>query len=148
MDVQSNLGPRRRRISWRLGCSLAVLLCLSVAGFIWWSEGAPERKLEKMLAEDGPKVGATREEVEAWLHQRDIPNKRIKSLEDSNGYPAEQPPSRFSSLVPGVQDEFILGMTSPSQLHCLGSGHVWIYFFFDADHRLIQHIIKTWYGWL
>lgn len=148
MDADSNLVPRRRKFSWRLGCFLAVLILLLIAGFLWWSEGASERKLEKMLAEDGPKVGATRKEVEAWLDRRGILHKRIKSLEDTNGYPAAQSPSEFGELVPGIQDDFVLGMTSPSELHCLGSGHVWIYFFFDADHRLVQHVIKTWYGWL
>jgi hypothetical protein len=148
MDAESNLVPQRRRISWRLGCSLAFSIFLLIAGFIWWSEGAPERKLEKMLAEDGPKVGATREEVVAWLAQEGIRHERIKSLEGAGDYPAAQSPSRFGGLVPGIQDEFIVGKTYPSDLHCSGGGQVWIYFFFDSDNHLIQHIIKRWYGWL
>ncbi len=148
MDAENNLVPPRRKTSWRLGCSLAILLLLLAADLIWWSEDIPERKLEKMLTEDGPKDGATREEVEAWLAQKGIRHERIKSLEDSGGYPAAQPPSRFGGLVPDIQNEFVDGIVYAHQHSNWSGGQVWICFFFDSDNHLIQHVIKRWYGWL
>lgn len=147
-DMPSEADTQRGKMSWRLGCSLAVLIFLLIAGFIWWSEGAPERKINRMLAEDGPKAGATREEVEAWLDQKSIRHERIESLEDTGGYPAGEPPLRFGNLVPGIQNEFVVGIVHAHQHKNWSGGQVWIYFFFDSDDHLVQHVIKRWHGWL
>src|SRR5262249_35542811 len=116
-DRTRNWATPRGKVSRWLGCCLAVPLSILVlAGFLWWYESVPDRKVEKMLADDGPGVGATRGEVEAWLDRRSIRHSRVKSLEDSDGYPAGQPPSRFGDLVPDVQDEYVLGKIHASDL--------------------------------
>jgi hypothetical protein len=150
--LQLGGAPQRGAILRWFGCLLAVLLVLlpllAIAGFLWWMDGAPVRRAEKMVADGGPGIGATRGEVEAWLDRQGIGHSRIGSLKTTGGYPAEQPPSKFGCLVSGIQDEHVVGMVHPSQLQSSAGGEVWIYFFFDSDGRLIQHVIKKWDGWL
>jgi hypothetical protein len=135
--------PRRT-----LGCFLVLLilflivvavLVLDEVAPVWWAEGK--------VATGAPGVGATREEVEAWLDQQGIHHIRYSGVNDAGLYPPTQSPSEFGDLLPGIRGQYVVGRLSVPHLYGWAS-EIWIYFFFDLDGRLIQHIVKRWDGYL
>ena len=138
--------PGRRR--W-VACSLIAAVLVGVGAWAVWYffilPDDPVPGIEKMLDENGPRLGATREEVEAWLGRQGIPHDR-RSLNSTGGYPAQRAPSEFGDLAPSVAGDYILGyINAPYRL--TWGRMVFIYFFFDDHDRLIQHVVRAWDGY-
>lgn len=103
-----------------------AVLVLDEVTPIWWAKGK--------IATSAPGIGATREEVEAWLDRQGTGPNRYSGVKVSDMYPATESPSEFGNLLPGVWGPYLVGRISVPHLYGWAS-EVWIYFFFDSNGR-------------
>jgi hypothetical protein len=126
---------------------LSLVFCIAgLIAFTKWNEVVPVQRAEKLVAENGPSDGATREEAEAWLIRQGIPSLCAPSLYHIRNFPAGECPKRFKELSPKASGGYIAGRIDAS--YWWGRmRQVWIYFIFDSEGRLIQRIVRVWEGY-
>ncbi|HBI46662.1 MAG TPA: hypothetical protein DDY78_27980 [Planctomycetales bacterium] len=142
MDSQT-----KRPIGWlRLGCYFIVLVAvLLTVGVVWfhWDSRPTVRAIENIVTKEGPAVGSTKADVEAWLDARQILNHR-RGLNDAGGYPAGLPPTQLCDLS-GLEDaEGVVGKIPYEGGLLEFNGEIWIYFFFDKAGQMMKHVVHKW----
>jgi hypothetical protein len=116
-----------------------------MAGCVWYESeaGWTVGKVEKMVSTDLP-VGATTADVEAWLYKQGLVGKYYRN---AGGNPTDRDNelawSKASPEQAGLNRAEIKGMMWATIEHAntslIWDGEIDIFFFFDANDRLIGH---------
>ena len=132
----------------RYGVVLLLLLTATVAGCVWYEgeAGWTAGKIERMVSTDLP-VGATTADVEAWLYRHGLAGKCYQNtgknvvgsdleLAWSEANPEEIGLSRANLRC------LIWANIKKANTSLIWDGEIDIFFFFDANDRLVGHRIS------